>query len=415
MLLNRLIPSVATETAPQTSVLAFNRGQMIIAVLLFAMIVLNYLDRQALSVVAPMMRKELGITVMQYAWAVNAFLTAYALMYVGSGVVLDRLGYRTGLALFVSCWSAFAALHSLTAGIFSLVCFRFLLGLAEPAGFTGAVKTIALRFTPAQRGIATGVLGMGTGLGTLIAPPLIVFLSLKFGWRTAFLVAGGAGALWVPFWLLATRPTTGNAVQRGTRTRAAVPRNLSVLAYAIARFFGDSSGYFVMFWMPEYLVSSKHFSFVMLGTLGWIPPCGSDIGAIAGGYLSSRLVARGLPPILSRKILMTVASALLVIGACLLTTTSTFMVLFSLTVCTLGVGMGRAIACPRNGRLSPCFRLDHPRHRRLSRCHWRRAVQQSRRIFSHPPSGWTRSADAGTDSPRVYLSVVVVDEKHPKG
>lgn len=180
---------------------------------------------------------------------------------------------------------------------------------------------------------------MGTGLGTLIAPPLIVFLSVKFGWRTAFLVAGVAGVVWVPFWLVATRPKPGNAVQPGTRTREAVPRNLSVLAYAIARFFGDSSGYFVMFWMPEYLVSSKNFSFVMLGTLGWIPPCGSDIGAIAGGYFSSRLVARGLPPILSRKILMTVASALLAVGACMLTTTSTFMVLFSLTVCTIGVGM----------------------------------------------------------------------------
>src|SRR3954447_3625262 len=179
----------------ETGRLALDRGQTVIAALLFAMIVLNYLDRQALSVVAPIMRQELGITVMQYAWAVNAFLTAYALMYVGSGVVLDRLGYRTGLALFVSCWSAFAALHSLTAGVFSLICFRFLLGLAEPAGFTGAVKTIALRFTPAQRGMATGILGMGTGLGTLIAPPLMVFHSIHFGWRTAFLVAGAAGAI----------------------------------------------------------------------------------------------------------------------------------------------------------------------------------------------------------------------------
>src|SRR3954453_15858156 len=132
MLLNRRTPSVATETAPQTSVLAFNREQMVIALLLFTMIVLNYLDRQALSVVAPIMRKELGITVMQYAWAVNAFLAAYALMNAGSGVILDRLGYRMGLAPFVSCGSAFAALHSLTltAGVFSLVCFRFLLGFA---------------------------------------------------------------------------------------------------------------------------------------------------------------------------------------------------------------------------------------------------------------------------------------------
>jgi ACS family hexuronate transporter-like MFS transporter len=317
-----------------------NREQGVLAFLLFVMMVMNYLDRQALSVVAPMLRKELGLSVMQYANAVNAFLFAYSIMYTGSGIVLDRIGYRWGLAIFVGLWSVFSGLHSLTAGFASLVLFRLLLGLTEPAGFTGAVKTIALRFAPAQRALATATLGMGTGLGNLLAPPVMIFLSLRYGWRTAFLLASTVGVIWVPAWLMATR---ARHVKEGAvpipHVKRTLPRNLGVLAYVLTRFFGDSSGYFVMFWMPEYLMSSKHFSFRMIGTLGWIPPCGSDLGAILGGYLSSRLVARGYSPLWSRKILMSAAALLLVIGAALLVTSETWMVLFSLTICTLGVGM----------------------------------------------------------------------------
>ncbi len=323
-----------------TDRLSLNREQTTLAALLFVAMVMNYLDRQALSVVAPMMRRELGLSVMQYANAVNAFLAAYSIMYTGSGIILDRIGYRTGLAVFVALWSLFSGLHGLIVGFGSLVLFRSLLGLTEPAGFTGAVKTIALRFAPAQRALATACLGMGTGLGNLLAPPVVVYLSLRYGWRTAFLVASSVGVLWVPAWLWATRARHVQAVPAPSKPpKRRLPRNLGVLAYVLTRFFGDSSGYFVMFWMPEYLMSGKHFSFRMVGTLGWIPPCGSDIGALLGGYLSSRLVARGYSPLWSRKLLMSVAALLLVTGSILQVATATWMVLFSLTICTLGVGM----------------------------------------------------------------------------
>jgi ACS family hexuronate transporter-like MFS transporter len=325
-----------------TSKLRFSRQQSSLAFLLLLMMVMNYLDRQALSVVAPVMRKELGVSVMGYANAVNSFLFAYAIMYAGSGMVLDRIGYRAGLAIFVGLWSLFSGLHAAITGYTSLLLFRFLLGLTEPAGFTGAVKTIAEEFAPSQRALATGALGIGSGLGSLIAPPLIVFLSLRFGWRAAFLIASSVCAVWIPLWLLATRPRTSKdgrpsgPVATVVRT---IPRDRRVLAYVLARFFGDSSGYFVLFWFPEYLMAAKQFSFVILGTLGWIPPCGSDLGAILGGYLSSRLVARGWPPLLSRKILMSVAAVLLATGAILQFASAVWVVLFSLSLCTIGVGI----------------------------------------------------------------------------
>jgi MFS transporter, ACS family, hexuronate transporter len=321
--------------------LRFSREQWFVAILLLMMTVMNYLDRQALSVVAPVMRKELGVSVMGYANAVNSFLLAYALMYAGSGIVLDRIGYRAGLAIFVGLWSVFSGLHATISGYVSLLIFRFLLGLTEPAGFTGAVKTIAERFSPSQRGLATSALGIGTGLGSLIAPPLIVFLSLRFGWRSAFLIASSAAVVWLPLWLLATRRAVADRKTQAppVRSKLRIPRDRRVLAYVLARFFGDSSGYFVLFWLPEYLVTAKHFSFVMLGKLGWIPPCGSDVGAIVGGYVSSRLVVGGWQPLRSRKILMTVAAVLLAIGAALQVASGVWAVLFSLCLCTLGVGM----------------------------------------------------------------------------
>lgn len=325
--------------------IGFNREQSFLAVLLLLMMVLNYLDRQALAIVAPMMRKELGLSIMQYANAVNAFLLAYCVMYTGSGVILDRIGYRLGLAWFVGIWSIISGLHAAIIGFATLALFRFLLGLAEPAGFTGAIKTISERFGPAQRSLATGFLNVGAGLGSLIAAPLMVFLSLHYGWRTAFLVASSAGLLWVPLWLRATKPfeATSSAVQpapaRSFRQNVALLRDRRVLAYVLTRFFGDNSGYFILFWLPEYLVSAKHFSFAMLGTLGWIPLLGSDAGAILGGYFSSLLVQSGRSPVLSRKVMMTLAALLVTIGAILQTGSGLAIVLISMSICTLGVGM----------------------------------------------------------------------------
>jgi ACS family hexuronate transporter-like MFS transporter len=162
---------------------ALSPQQTLIAFLLFLMIVLNYLDRQILSVLAPVMRKEIGLTQTDYALAVNSFLLAYAFMYVGSGLMLDRVGSRKGLAIFVALWSVASGLHAAIRGFVGLVSFRFLLGLAEPGGWTGAAKTVSERFTPVQRGLASGIFTTGAGIGAVIAPPLIVFLSLRYGWR----------------------------------------------------------------------------------------------------------------------------------------------------------------------------------------------------------------------------------------
>jgi len=323
----------------------FSRAQTVIAALLFAIGWVNYIDRQILSVLAPILKEQIGVTSLQYAWAVNWFLLAYALMYTGSGLLLDRLGSRVGLAFFVVSWSIASALHATVAGFASLAVFRFLLGLTEPGGWTGAIKAISERFEAAQRGIAAGVFASGSGVAMLAAPPLVVFLSLRYGWRMAFLIPSTIGLLWVPFWLKATRhppEVTTAATPTSSLELRDVPRLLRdrrVIGYILARFFGDSSGYFFMFWIPEYLSTMKHFSFAMLGALAWIPFVCNDLAPVAGGYVSGKLIQAGFAPVFSRKVLMSTAPLLVAVGALSVPATRTWTVLATLSVSTIGVGV----------------------------------------------------------------------------
>jgi MFS transporter, ACS family, hexuronate transporter len=324
--------------------MAMSGGQWAVVILLFTLTLLNYMDRQILSILVPVLRTKIGLTPAEYAGAINGFLLAYALMYTGSGLVLDRIGVRVGLAIFVTAWSLVSALHALIYGFWGLVLLRVLLGAFEPGGWTGGVKAVAERFTAGQRGIATGIFSSGSSVATAITPPLVVFLSLRFGWRSAFALPSAIGLLWVPFWLRSSKQPTVTGGQRSTP--GVTPSefklllgNRRVLAYMMARFFGDSLGYFFLFWLPDYLVSTKHFSFAMLGALGWIPYLINDLAPLAGGYASGRLVQAGRPAVFSRKLVMTVGAIFVAGGALFQTSMQVWAILFSLSASTFGVGV----------------------------------------------------------------------------
>ena len=320
----------------------FTRRQSGVAALLFTMLLLNYLDRQVLSIVFTEMKADLGLTQGQYTAAVNAFLLAYGFMYFGSGLILDRTGARVGVAVFVALWSLVSGLHGFIGGFASLIALRFLLGMTEPGGFTGAVKTVAERFTATQRGLATGVFTSGAGIGALIAPPALVFLTLHFGWRSAFFVSGFLGLLWLPFWWkLLDAPPEETAAQRNQPKVSpwSLFRNRKALSFAATRFFGDSTGYFLMFWLPQHLMQNKKFSFVMLGLVGWIPYLVKDFGAIAGGYWSSRMVEAGRPAVYSRKFVMTIAAVFVIAGAALESQPDPLLVFTCLVLTSFGMGL----------------------------------------------------------------------------
>ena len=166
-------PRSMEATAPGERV-ALSRRQCVLSVLIFSVILLSYLDRQTLSVLAPVIRRDLGLSPVEYAWAVNAFLLAYGIMYAGSGMLLDRWGFRAGMAVSVCVWSAVCGQHAATFGLASLG------GFPIPAGDGGTGRLHRLReaitteFGTAQRGIAAGMLSAGGSLGAVVSPPLII-------------------------------------------------------------------------------------------------------------------------------------------------------------------------------------------------------------------------------------------------
>jgi len=308
------------------------------------MLLLNYLDRQVLSIVFVEMKKDLGFTQWQYTAAVNAFLAAYGVMYVGSGLILDRIGARYGVALFVLLWSLVSALHGLVGGFTGLLVLRFLLGVTEPGGWTGAIKTVSERFTATQRGLANSIFTSGAGAGALIAPPALVFLTQHYGWRSAFIVTGACGLLWLPFWWRASGLPSTTVVEPVQHRPAGATlkellRNRRALAFAATRFFGDSTGYFLMFWLPQHLLQNKRFSFVLLGLVGWIPYLIKDLAAVFGGYVSSRMVAAGKPAVYSRKLMMSIAAVLVAAGAALEHYDAPVLVFLCLLLTSFGMGM----------------------------------------------------------------------------
>ena len=206
----RVLPSPAPDraavepsaNAPATPVGAF---RWTICALLFFATTVNYADRQILGILAPTLQKEIGWSEAQYGLIVTAFQGAYALGLLGIGRLIDRVGTRLGYSLALGWWSVAAMLHALAASAFGFGCARFLLGLGEAGNFPAAIKTVAEWFPKRERALATGVFNSGSNAGAILAPLLVPWLTIEFGWRWAFAAFGGAGLLWIVAWLLIYR------------------------------------------------------------------------------------------------------------------------------------------------------------------------------------------------------------------
>jgi len=278
-----------------------------IAALLFASTVINYIDRQALSVVAPILTKELGISDLEYGYILQAFLLAYTIMYVVSGILVDRWGTRISLAVFVSWWSVSNALHMFVGSALQLAGFRFLLGLGEPGNYNAAGRAASEWYPPKERAFINGLINAGSAVGAILAAPLVVWLTIHYGWRASFLVTGALGFVWLAFWLLLYQLPekhpliTAEELGRIQSFRAAAspaPRaswgslwkQREVWGLLLARFFSDPVWWFYLFWMPKYLVEQRGFTMAQLGLFAWLPYLTSDLGALSGGYVSGRLI-----------------------------------------------------------------------------------------------------------------------------
>jgi ACS family hexuronate transporter-like MFS transporter len=287
-----------------------------ILAMLFAATVLNYVDRQTLSILASQVQKDLGIDDLGYARIVQYFLIAYALSYLGAGWVTDKLGAKLTLALFLGWWSLANMATGWVRSAAQLGFARLMLGIGEPGVYTAGPKAVAEHFPAEERGFAIGVYTAGAMIGATIAPPLIAWLALQYGWRAAFVVTGAAGFAWLAIWLRVYRSPDG---VKPARTKEPIRwgpilRDRSVWGLAVARMLADPVWYFYLFWFPKYLIDDRGMALIQVASLAWIVYLAADVGSIGGGWFSGRLIRAGIAPARSRLIAMTCAAALAPIG-----------------------------------------------------------------------------------------------------
>jgi ACS family hexuronate transporter-like MFS transporter len=272
--------------------------------LVFLATVINYLDRQTLSVVAPVLREQFQMSHTSYSRVVFAFMLAYTIMNGISGPLLDRLGTRLGYALSIAWWSAAAALHALASGTWSLGVYRFLLGMGEAGNWPAGVKVVAEWFPVEERALASGIFNSGSSIGAVIAAPLIAWIVLQFGWRPAFSLVGGSGFLWLILWWSVYRTPPEARKETAARPAPALSllRTRFVWSFTLSKVFMDPVWYFYIFWYPEYLKTARGFDLAAIGKFAWIPFFTGGVGNLIGGAVSALLLRRGFAPPAARKL-----------------------------------------------------------------------------------------------------------------
>ena len=281
------------------------RVRWTICAMLFAATSINYMDRQVIGLLKPTLQNSIGLTEVHYGYIVAAFQVAYAVGLVAAGRLVDRLGSRVGYSLFMGVWSLAGMAHALARSALGFGIARFFLGLGEAGNFPAAIKTVADWFPQSERSLATGIFNSGANVGAIIAPAIIPWITLRFGWRAAFLTTGAFGVLWIPWWLKSYRkPSEHSTLTRaellhicheaGTQMEPDI-RWLKLLTYrqtwafSIAKFLTDPIWWFYLFWLPSFFDSRFHLGLSHLGLPLIIVYNVSAIGSIAGGWLPALL------------------------------------------------------------------------------------------------------------------------------
>ena len=288
---------------------AVDRRRWLMISFAFLATLINYLDRQALSVAAPVLIDQFQMTSVTYSRVVSAFMLAYTISNGLSGPLIDRLGTRLGYSLCIAWWSAASVLHAFTRGPLSLGVFRFLLGIGEAGNWPAAIKVVAEWFPESERALACGLFNSGSSFGAILAPPIVAFIVLNYGWQYAFLVIGLLGFVWLAFWWPVYRRPE---VVEGEKTPELPPppalkllRHPFVWSFIMAKVFFDPAWYFYIFWFPTYLKSARNFDLAAIGKYAWLPFFVAGLGNLFGGALSGVMIRRGVPVTIARKSAMT--------------------------------------------------------------------------------------------------------------
>jgi ACS family hexuronate transporter-like MFS transporter len=261
---------------------------------------INYLDRQTLATLAPLLRNEFHLSNAGYGWILTAFSITYAASAPFAGMLIDGAGLNRGIGLAVGLWSCAGIATGFTRGLGSLAFCRAALGMAEAAGIPAVGKAIHLFLKPAERALGNAVNQAGVSLGMMLAPPLATFFAVRSGWRQAFVVTGLLGLAWIPLWNLASRWSYATSPAATDLGSAEILLDPCLWGFAAANALSMVPYSLWTNWTTLYLVDVFHLTVVEAAWFAWIPPVFAALGGLAGGWLSLRLTERGLAPMGAR-------------------------------------------------------------------------------------------------------------------
>ncbi|OGD31095.1 MAG: hypothetical protein A2V45_00135 [Candidatus Aminicenantes bacterium RBG_19FT_COMBO_58_17] len=299
-----------------------------ICALLFFATTINYIDRQILGILAPELQKIIGWSEVEYGNIVTAFQTAYALGLLLFGRFIDRYGTRIGYSIAILVWSVAAMAHAAARTAFGFGIARFTLGLGEAGNFPSAIKAVAEWFPKKERALATGIFNAGCNVGAVIAPAVVPWVTVTFGWPAAFLATGAIGFIWVLFWILLydvpekkKRLSQKELAHILSDPAEPAPEKIGWLrllkykqtwAIVIGKFLTDPIWWFYLYWLGKFLNARFGLTLIKLGLPLIAIYALADVGSVGGGWLSSALIKKGGTVSRSRKTVM-LACALCVV------------------------------------------------------------------------------------------------------
>lgn len=296
--------------------------------MLFFATSINYMDRQVIAILKPTLMHSIGMTEVGYGHITAAFMVAYALGLLAAGRFVDKVGTRVGYMVIMAVWSLSAMGHALANTVLEFGVARFSLGLGESGNFPAAIKTVAEWFPQSERSLATGIFNSGANVGAILAPAIVPWITIRYGWHAAFLATGAFSAMWIVWWFRNYRKPTNHPTLTGAELRhiyqeaaeqlgSSTPwAKLLVLrqtwAFSIPKFLTDPIWWFFLFYLPSYFTTRFHLDLSHLGTPLIIVYSASTIGSIGGGWLPAPFRRMGLSAIHARLGAMLLCACLVV-------------------------------------------------------------------------------------------------------
>lgn len=303
-----------------------------VCALIFFATTINYLDRQVIGILKPMLESDLNIGEAEYGYIVTAFQLFYAFGMVLAGRLIDKFGTKIGYGISVLLWSLAAMGHALAKGGFGFGFWRALLGVSESGNFPAAIKTVAEWFPKRERALATGIFNSGTNIGAIVAPLAVPAIALAWGWQSAFIITGAIGFIWIIFWFIfyeipekQRRLSSGELahiksdVDEAGESIKPIPwlkllKFRQTWMFFIGKGMTDPIWWFYLFWIPGWLseVRGAGLNIKSFGLPLVVIYTSTTVGSIFGGWLSSFMIKKGISPFNARKYTMLVFALLVI-------------------------------------------------------------------------------------------------------